>query len=279
MIKQDSVKPETIKHEGQQYIAQAPVPAQYTPPFYAQQQQVQTPTQPGQIRQTEAQQIAALNLQRRFQGGQAASQVAELQAGRVSHGSSQSQVPIQRQPQIKQEAPKLETASTNVTAQRQAAYNMVPVKQSQNDGAGDSRELYEADIASRRRSIAQHKRAGNRAIRDHVLATQRDLEGGGLMQPLHVSQLTVEVLPARTAAAAPAHSSLERSQGDAAGDDDEDEDAINSDLDDPDELEAGINDEETVDDTMLCTYDKVQRVKNKWKCTLKDGVLRVNGQE
>jgi len=26
-------------------------------------------------------------------------------------------------------------------------------------------------------------------------------------------------------------------------------------------------------------YDKVQRVKNKWKCTLKDGVLLVNGKE
>ena len=26
-------------------------------------------------------------------------------------------------------------------------------------------------------------------------------------------------------------------------------------------------------------YDKVQRVKNKWKCTLKDGVLNANGKE
>jgi transcription initiation factor TFIIA large subunit len=44
-----------------------------------------------------------------------------------------------------------------------------------------------------------------------------------------------------------------------------DEDAINSDLDDPDE---GLNDEEDDDEAMghimLCMYDKVQRVKNKW---------------
>jgi hypothetical protein len=44
-----------------------------------------------------------------------------------------------------------------------------------------------------------------------------------------------------------------------------DEDAINSDLDDPDE---GLNDEEDEDEgmghIMLCMYDKVQRVKNKW---------------
>lgn len=279
MIKQDSVKPEPIKGEGQQYIAQAPVPNHYTAPYYAPQQQVQVPAQPGQIRQTEAQQIAAMNLQRRFQDGQAASQVAELQAGRVAHGSSQSQAPLQRQPQIKQETPQLENASINHAAQHPAAYNMMSVKHSQNDGAGDPRELYEAEIACRRRSIAQHRRAGDRLIRDHVTATQRDLEGGGLMQPLHVSQPTNTLAPSSGGTSALAHSSLERRQGDAAGDDDEDEDAINSDLDDPDELEAGINDEETVADTMLCTYDKVQRVKNKWKCTLKDGVLKVNGQE
>jgi hypothetical protein len=44
-----------------------------------------------------------------------------------------------------------------------------------------------------------------------------------------------------------------------------DEDAINSDLDDPDE---GLNDEEDEDEgmghIMLCMYDKVQRVKTKW---------------
>lgn len=32
-------------------------------------------------------------------------------------------------------------------------------------------------------------------------------------------------------------------------------------------------------DNILCTYDKVQRVKNKWKCTLKDGVMSVGGKE
>jgi transcription initiation factor TFIIA large subunit len=32
-------------------------------------------------------------------------------------------------------------------------------------------------------------------------------------------------------------------------------------------------------DYMLCTYDKVQRVKNKWKCTLKDGILTTNKKE
>lgn len=59
------------------------------------------------------------------------------------------------------------------------------------------------------------------------------------------------------------------------------EDAINSDLDDPeDDLDAVDNsDDEAQQDYMLCTYDKVQRVKNKWKCTLKDGILTTNKKE
>src|SRR4030095_16339414 len=50
-----------------------------------------------------------------------------------------------------------------------------------------------------------------------------------------------------------------------------DEDAINSDLDDPDEdLDEEDGEEDSMSQIMLCTYDKVQRVKNKWKCVLKD---------
>ncbi|EME46425.1 hypothetical protein DOTSEDRAFT_110198, partial [Dothistroma septosporum NZE10] len=60
-----------------------------------------------------------------------------------------------------------------------------------------------------------------------------------------------------------------------------DENAINSDLDDSDdEGGAGMGDDDDEEgDNILCTYDKVQRVKNKWKCTLKDGVMSVNGKE
>lgn len=66
-----------------------------------------------------------------------------------------------------------------------------------------------------------------------------------------------------------------------ANKDEDDEDAINSDLDDSDEEGQGEmdNDDDDEGDSILCTYDKVQRVKNKWKCTLKDGVMSVNGKE
>jgi transcription initiation factor TFIIA large subunit len=58
------------------------------------------------------------------------------------------------------------------------------------------------------------------------------------------------------------------------------DDAINSDLDDPeDELNDGNGSDDDMVDYMLCTYDKVQRVKNKWKCTLKDGILTTNKKE
>ncbi|RPA87344.1 transcription factor IIA, alpha/beta subunit [Ascobolus immersus RN42] len=62
-------------------------------------------------------------------------------------------------------------------------------------------------------------------------------------------------------------------------DDEEDEDAINSDLDDPDEDDQGEAEDDEIPQIMLCTYEKVQRTKNKWKCVLKDGVLTVNGRE
>jgi transcription initiation factor TFIIA large subunit len=58
------------------------------------------------------------------------------------------------------------------------------------------------------------------------------------------------------------------------------EDAINSDLDDPeDDIDGGDGSDDEMVDYMLCTYDKVQRVKNKWKCTLKDGILTTNKKE
>ncbi|KAF3913998.1 hypothetical protein ABW21_db0208628 [Orbilia brochopaga] len=64
------------------------------------------------------------------------------------------------------------------------------------------------------------------------------------------------------------------------GPDMDDEDAINSDLDDSDEEQPDDDDDgEGIPQIMLCMYDKVQRTKNKWKCVLRHGVLTVNGKE
>ncbi|ESK91264.1 general rna polymerase ii transcription factor [Moniliophthora roreri MCA 2997] len=69
-----------------------------------------------------------------------------------------------------------------------------------------------------------------------------------------------------------------QSQGTSASAGDE---AINSDLDDSDEGDDEEAEEGTSQDAdiVFCTYDKVARVKNKWKCILKDGMIHVNGKD
>ena len=173
-----------------------------------------------------------------------------------------------------------------------------PINPSQLDGPGDDMQAYRTEIARRREMIASQRGAGDRLFRDHLLESQQRLEGGGLMVPLEERYMpssgvrrqvyTLEAGESSTPNkatqfhdAGSIQSSLGHAQGDATGDDDDDEvdeDAINSDLDDPDEVGEDNNEEET-DQVMLCTYDKVARVKNKWKCTLKDGILRVDGSE
>ena len=43
------------------------------------------------------------------------------------------------------------------------------------------------------------------------------------------------------------------------------------------DLDGGVDGDN--DDMVLCLYDKVQRVKNKWKCVLKDGVASIDGRD
>ncbi|POY73941.1 hypothetical protein BMF94_2983 [Rhodotorula taiwanensis] len=85
---------------------------------------------------------------------------------------------------------------------------------------------------------------------------------------------------AKKAVKSAANAGKDRPKGED-GEDEDDEDAINSDLDDEDE-EA--EDEEAADgvetrDFVIALYEKVQRTKNKWKVTLKDGLISVNGRE
>ncbi|KAG7662758.1 TOA1 [[Candida] subhashii] len=78
----------------------------------------------------------------------------------------------------------------------------------------------------------------------------------------------------------------------AMGDDDDDDDDgddgdmfndsddVNSDLDD--DLESDRSDDEDGDQEgqiMLCLYDKVQRIKNKWKSNLKEGIANIDGKD
>ncbi|GAA94602.1 hypothetical protein E5Q_01254 [Mixia osmundae IAM 14324] len=60
---------------------------------------------------------------------------------------------------------------------------------------------------------------------------------------------------------------------------DRDEDAIDSDLDDPEDDEDDEEVAEEGGDLVIALYDKVQRVKNKWKIVLKDGIMSINGKD
>ncbi|CAD6891213.1 unnamed protein product [Tilletia controversa] len=57
-----------------------------------------------------------------------------------------------------------------------------------------------------------------------------------------------------------------------------DTEEIGSDLDDTDEedeeAEGDMN-----EDMVLCLYEKVTRVRNKWKCVLRDGVASIEGRD
>jgi transcription initiation factor TFIIA large subunit len=136
------------------------------------------------------------------------------------------------------------------------------IKQAQTDGAGDE---YEATSVVKQFDAEGNEIAMGRVeidglIRAKIVAMGQTMEGGGLMLPL--KQASTRATRERK---------VERRNpaglggGDAADDDEKDEDAINSDLDDP---EDALNDDEDEDDNMghimLCMYDKVQRVKNKW---------------
>lgn len=83
--------------------------------------------------------------------------------------------------------------------------------------------------------------------------------------------------PAPTPAAKPKDEPADDAQGTKrkrTDKEDSDDDEIGSDLDDSDEDEGDGN-----EDMVLCLYDKVQRVKNKWKCVLRDGIASINGRD
>ncbi|KAI0594801.1 transcription factor IIA, alpha/beta subunit [Biscogniauxia sp. FL1348] len=109
-----------------------------------------------------------------------------------------------------------------------------------------------------------------------IAARARAMEGGGLMVPLKRASKGKSVSYHRTPGPNEGPSRFDGPDDDL---EESDEDAINSDLDDPDDNLEENDEDDDAGQIMLCMYDKVQRVKNKWKCVLKDGVLNVNGKD
>ena len=141
-------------------------------------------------------------------------------------------------------------------------------QQSQVDGSADDYE----GVLMRKDQNGQTSEVGrveiDRMLHDQIAARAKQMEGGGLMLPLKEATKHKSI-GKKTASDGPSGF-----DGGFDGVDDDikreeaDEDAINSDLDDPDEVDiADDDDEENMGHIMLCMYDKVQRVKNKWWVT------------
>ncbi|KAI9744619.1 MAG: transcription factor IIA subunit alpha [Claussenomyces sp. TS43310] len=263
-----------------------------------------------------AQQRAAHNLQMHY-GPRAAASIGALHNGapqqqnQQSSQQQQSQQPSQQQrptgqsmqrPQMTQQ--QLPQYQQNMANQAAQARNQVQnhgsgnggINGAQTDGSGEPESF---GVLTRLNADGEAVGMGrieiDNVIRRRIEAMGQSMEGGGLMLPLHerissskgrvhrVARSADEKYP--SSHAPPQTDGVDDDDDDKSnvlkGEDDLDEDAINSDLDDPDD---GLNDDDDDDDSMgghlmLCMYDKVQRVKNKWKCVMKDGVLTVNGKE
>jgi len=160
----------------------------------------------------------------------------------------------------------------------------------QTDGADEGLAEWQAYLANRRAITAEQTEQADHTMRDQVRQGAADLASGLMM--------TIDELPKgarnkkRRARAAAQQGTAEAgpstvSQLDGVYDEDEkpvkdeeDADAINSDLDSDEDRTGNLDeDDDEFGDSILCTYDKVQRVKNKWKCVLKDGVMSINKKE
>jgi transcription initiation factor TFIIA large subunit len=248
----------------------------------------QLPSLPPGTTNAAAQQRAARDLDLKY-GPRAAAQVTQLR-----QSSSQRQQPGLPHPQFPEgEDHKLPGSSYSPPVPQPNS----SLQAAQRDGGNDSLAEWKAEVARRRHLEGGAPGAGDRLFREHMRQRQQEIEGGGLMMPLDERYISSAGNKCRVEAvfgtggqqpcdqAIPSSpKTLLKSQGDGQGDDDDedkeppDEDAINSDLDDPNDT-GGDPEDDNSEQVMLCTYDKVQRVKNKWKCTMKDGILRITDKE
>ena len=185
----------------------------------------------------------------------------------------------------------------NLQVQQQQQRQQTPTQQPQRpptlaSGQVDGASEWDAYVAQRRQGAADSQHA-DATLRQQLEATSLAMSGGGFMEPLSSHPKRRPAHPQTPSSFPPgqipqvdglasnnSNDDLEPKYKD--DDDEEDADAITSDLDDPDDNNVAEDDEEEGGGNgqiMVCTYDKVTRLKNKWKCTLKDGVLTTGGKE
>ncbi|KAI8997438.1 transcription factor IIA, alpha/beta subunit [Pilobolus umbonatus] len=168
------------------------------------------------------------------------------------------------------------SSSNNPNAEKDYSNLQLPALPShnlpQNDGPGDE-DLRCEDIDQRIADLiteSQQKPVEimfERPTSDEPLSISSLSADGGLLQYMKEQAIKAGAISPRTRI----------SQLDGGKVDDEND--INSDLDDTDDdNDNGVGGEE-IEHIILCLYDKVSRTKNKWKCVLKDGIMLVNGRD
>ncbi|KAF2839458.1 transcription factor IIA, alpha/beta subunit [Patellaria atrata CBS 101060] len=238
----------------------------------------------------------AMNILQQNYGAQAAENIAASQQQRVQAnqnstgglvlpGQQQSrpvglQLPGQGGQQQRQGQPQNYQHQYNSQQQRPST-----LANAQTDGAGDE---WAKIVAQRKTQTDEDRLAADMSLRERLQQMSEQMDSG-LMVPLTERCKSkgrgrrIRVTLAGPSSVQTNLASIPQLDGELGLDDerdDDDEDAINSDLDDSeDEVGQQDDDEGEMGETMLCTYDKVQRVKNKWKCTLKDGILTTNNKE
>ncbi|KAL9103594.1 MAG: hypothetical protein Q9163_001358 [Psora crenata] len=270
----------------------------------------QIPSLPPNYNHNEARERAVANLHQKF-GAEANPQINQLQAQMaMKNPPSQQKMPgiNTSQPPLTPEQQR-ERQADYQRRQHAAAYQQMQQVQKRpvttNNPQTDGTDDWDTYVAERRLQSSDASRQADLTIRQQVEQESRSMEAGGFMMPLSeqskLPQMKKRKLDAgqgssnSNAAALAAQSSDSIIPQTDGGDDseedskvnikdelfdDEDEDAINSELDDPDDNEIEEEQEDgKPTQVMLCTYDKVQRVRNRWKCTLRDGVLNSGGKE
>lgn len=167
------------------------------------------------------------------------------------------------------------TNASNGQGQQRPGVPMPQAQQFHGNGHPQQPPPSQMDGADDREGILMHQSASGQQtemgrleidsmLHAQIAAKAKAMEGGGFMVPLKRRSKTAKMAELRSSAAGGGPSQFDGPDDEDLKDDEDDEDAINSDLDDPDENPEDDDDDEDGGQIMLCMYDKVQRVKNKW---------------
>jgi transcription initiation factor TFIIA large subunit len=176
----------------------------------------------------------------------------------------------QQQPPQQQRPQQLQLPGQPQQAQQANRY---PLGSAQNDGAAEDASLdslkqqWDQFVLEVRNTTSEERAAADGALKQMILGDE-EAEESQLMIPDNERRIKRRRRPQRARDPTPLTHS-ERMQVDG-GDESADEDAINSDLDDSEEDLDGQQAEEDgpLGEMILCTWDKVNRVKNKVCCLL-----------